>query len=256
MYLLLHISVTKVKLLYRGYIWSLEEFSNGEKKPWVGLDLDCLWIEPNLPNSMDNFVYTVLCTWQRHGLPIMVTRWPLQNKSAILIMQPHCFDRTDVNFLLLSTIAQTYTVTDFLSFNFLWLCRFLQQSLRNKSLQMNDYKIALLCNAYSTNSECFTLPMGVLVETIYGNGNMMIPLPGTNCMASGSITPLPMNLLDSLTVHAKMRYCIVQWYSNLQINQTRDRKKIRPGAHCQSAHPLLLRVLFFHPLCFYSIPVR
>ncbi|NXF20094.1 MED23 polymerase, partial [Rhodinocichla rosea] len=81
---------------------------------------------------------------------------------------------------------------------------FLQQSLRNKSLQMNDYKIALLCNAYSTNSECFTLPMGVLVETIYGNGNMRTPLPGTNCMASGSITPLPMNLLDSLTVHAKM----------------------------------------------------
>ncbi|KAM9316933.1 mediator of RNA polymerase II transcription subunit 23 isoform 7-T7 [Gastrophryne carolinensis] len=81
---------------------------------------------------------------------------------------------------------------------------FLQQSLRNKSLQMNDYKIALLCNAYSTNSECFTLPMGVLVETIYGNGNVKISLPGTNCIASGSTTPLPMNLLDSLTVHAKM----------------------------------------------------
>ncbi|XP_078068990.1 mediator of RNA polymerase II transcription subunit 23 isoform X2 [Mustelus asterias] len=81
---------------------------------------------------------------------------------------------------------------------------FLQQSLRNKSLQMNDYKIALLCNAYSTNSECFTLPMGVLVETIYGNGSLRISLPGTNCTASGSITPLPMNLLDSLTVHAKM----------------------------------------------------
>ncbi|TKS76042.1 Mediator of RNA polymerase II transcription subunit 23 [Collichthys lucidus] len=81
---------------------------------------------------------------------------------------------------------------------------FLQQSLRNKSLGMSDYKIALLCNAYSTNSECFTLPMGVLVETIYGNGSMRINLPGTNCMASGSVTPLPMNLLDSLTVHAKM----------------------------------------------------
>ncbi|KAA0709014.1 Mediator of RNA polymerase II transcription subunit 23 [Triplophysa tibetana] len=82
---------------------------------------------------------------------------------------------------------------------------FLQQSLRSKSLPMTDYKIALLCNAYSTNSECFTLPMGVLVETIYGNGSMRITLPGTNCMASGSVTPLPMNLLDSLTVHAKMR---------------------------------------------------
>ena len=71
---------------------------------------------------------------------------------------------------------------------------------------MTDYKIALLCNAYSTNSECFTLPMGVLVETIYGNGTMRISLPGTNCTASGSVTPLPMNLLDSLTVHAKMRW--------------------------------------------------
>uniref|UniRef100_A0AAQ4PAB1 Mediator of RNA polymerase II transcription subunit 23 n=1 Tax=Gasterosteus aculeatus aculeatus TaxID=481459 RepID=A0AAQ4PAB1_GASAC len=81
---------------------------------------------------------------------------------------------------------------------------FLQQSLRNKTLGMSDYKIALLCNAYSTNSDCFTLPMGVLVETIYGNGAMRINLPGTNCMASGSVTPLPMNLLDSLTVHAKM----------------------------------------------------
>ncbi|XP_004083784.2 mediator of RNA polymerase II transcription subunit 23 isoform X2 [Oryzias latipes] len=81
---------------------------------------------------------------------------------------------------------------------------FLQQSLRNKTLGMSDYKIALLCNAYSTNSECFTLPMGVLVETIYGNASVRTSLPGTNCMASGSVTPLPMNLLDSLTVHAKM----------------------------------------------------
>ncbi|MEQ2188391.1 Mediator of RNA polymerase II transcription subunit 23, partial [Goodea atripinnis] len=78
------------------------------------------------------------------------------------------------------------------------------QSLRNKNLVMSDYKIALLCNAYSTNSDCFSLPMGVLVETIYGNGSMRISLPGTSCMASGSVTPLPMNLLDSLTVHAKM----------------------------------------------------
>ncbi|KAM9782861.1 mediator of RNA polymerase II transcription subunit 23 isoform 1-T1 [Neosynchiropus ocellatus] len=81
---------------------------------------------------------------------------------------------------------------------------FLQQSLRIKTLGMSDYKIALLCNAYSTNSECFTLPMGALVETIYGNGSMKINLPGTNCFASGSVTPLPMNLLDSVTVHAKM----------------------------------------------------
>lgn len=108
---------------------------------------------------------------------------------------------------------KTVMVTSWMLFVFFYLInvifsRFLQQSLRNKSLQMNDYKIALLCNAYSTNSECFTLPMGALVETIYGNGIMRVPLPGTSCLASASITPLPMNLLDSLTVHAKMRYVL------------------------------------------------
>lgn len=114
----------------------------------------------------------------------------------------------DIVVLMLECMCIFLLASSYLIYNLSLARRFLQQSLRNKSLQMNDYKIALLCNAYSTNSECFTLPMGVLVETIYGNGNMRISLPGTNCMASGSITPLPMNLLDSLTVHAKMRYSI------------------------------------------------
>lgn len=84
---------------------------------------------------------------------------------------------------------------------------------------MNDYKIALLCNAYSTNSECFTLPMGALVETIYGNGIMRVPLPGTSCLASASVTPLPMNLLDSLTVHAKMR-CVLILYLGIDLKKS------------------------------------
>uniref|UniRef100_A0A8C2FL38 Mediator of RNA polymerase II transcription subunit 23 n=1 Tax=Cyprinus carpio TaxID=7962 RepID=A0A8C2FL38_CYPCA len=45
---------------------------------------------------------------------------------------------------------------------------FLQQSLCNKSLPMTDYKIALLCNAYSTNSECFKLPNVIL----YGQASL------------------------------------------------------------------------------------
>ncbi|XP_061846688.1 mediator of RNA polymerase II transcription subunit 23 isoform X4 [Colius striatus] len=126
----------------------------------------------------------------------------LRLKRSLMMVEP-------VSFCGSISPASSFSLCSFsLRVFLIWSChsikRFLQQSLRNKSLQMNDYKIALLCNAYSTNSECFTLPMGVLVETIYGNGNMRIPLPGTNCMASGSITPLPMNLLDSLTVHAKM----------------------------------------------------
>eukprot|EP00058_Branchiostoma_floridae_P008048 XP_002593536.1 hypothetical protein BRAFLDRAFT_88529 [Branchiostoma floridae] len=84
---------------------------------------------------------------------------------------------------------------------------FLQQSLRGgaKNLPMSDYRIAVLCNAYSTNTEFFALPMGVLVETIYGSGKTTTPLPGPgSVVASGPTAPLPMNLLDSLTVHAKM----------------------------------------------------
>ncbi|CAG9771045.1 unnamed protein product [Ceutorhynchus assimilis] len=69
----------------------------------------------------------------------------------------------------------------------------------NSSLAMgNDYRIALLCNAYSTNQECFSKPMAALVETIQGNtktGTPNCPLP--TC-------PLSMAVLDSLTVHSKM----------------------------------------------------
>ena len=57
----------------------------------------------------------------------------------------------------------------------------------------------------STNNEYFSLPMGILVESIYGNtsqGSTMLP---NNIQASAPISPLRMSLLDSLTVHAKMR---------------------------------------------------
>lgn len=84
---------------------------------------------------------------------------------------------------------------------------FLQQCLMNNSMPMtmtSDFKIALLCNAYSTNQEYFPRPMGILVETIYGNQKTQTAMPGANCMANGPTQPLSMNVLDSLTVHAKM----------------------------------------------------
>ena len=46
--------------------------------------------------------------------------------------------------------------------------------------------------------------MGILVESIYGNGQTTTLLPGS-IVAAAPTTPLRMNLLDSLTVHAKMR---------------------------------------------------
>ncbi|KAK6167600.1 hypothetical protein SNE40_021588 [Patella caerulea] len=80
---------------------------------------------------------------------------------------------------------------------------FLRQTLQLKNLMLNDFKVALLCNAYSTDTNCFSVPMGHLLESIYGNNKTTTLLPG-NVVASSPIKPLSMSLLDSLTVHAKM----------------------------------------------------
>ena len=63
----------------------------------------------------------------------------------------------------------------------------------------------LLTLTDSTNNEIFTVPMSVLVDSIYGDQHNTIPLPG-GIQAAAPTTPLPMTMLDSLTVHAKMRY--------------------------------------------------
>ena len=57
----------------------------------------------------------------------------------------------------------------------------------------------------STNNEIFTVPMSVLVDSIYGDQHNTIPLPG-GIQAAAPTSPLPMTMLDSLTVHAKMRF--------------------------------------------------
>ena len=61
--------------------------------------------------------------------------------------------------------------------------------------------------ADSTNPESFTMPVAVLVDMCCGNGKSTTLLPGpSNTLASGPTVPCPLSLLDSLTVHAKMRY--------------------------------------------------
>lgn len=82
-----------------------------------------------------------------------------------------------------------------------------------------DYRIALLCNAYSTNQEYFARPMGIIIETLFGsqkampNGNPAAPLP---------TVPLSMNILDSLTLHCKMSliHSIVTHVAKLAQNKT------------------------------------
>lgn len=73
----------------------------------------------------------------------------------------------------------------------------------------SDYRIALLCNAYSTNTEFFNRPMQALVDTILGSqkGPQQTPVPpllNNAALANGPTTPLSMFILDSLTVHSKM----------------------------------------------------
>ncbi|CAH1789085.1 unnamed protein product [Owenia fusiformis] len=80
---------------------------------------------------------------------------------------------------------------------------FLETNIKQRVLPMTDFRIALLCNAYSTNSDYFSHPMGILIETIYGTQQNTTMLPG-NIQSSSPTQPLPMRMLDSLTVHAKM----------------------------------------------------
>jgi mediator of RNA polymerase II transcription subunit 23 len=56
--------------------------------------------------------------------------------------------------------------------------------------------------------------MGKLMESIYGDNKHTTLLPG-NIVACAPTQPLPMNLLDSLTVHAKMRYFFLTIIMNL-----------------------------------------
>lgn len=100
--------------------------------------------------------------------------------------------------------------------------RFLQHlvtSSNTPTLIGSDYRIALLCNAYSTNQEFYARPMGIIIETLFGsqkavtNGTPAAPLP---------TVPLSMCILDSLTLHCKMSliHSIVTHVAKLAQNKT------------------------------------
>lgn len=90
----------------------------------------------------------------------------------------------------------------------------------NTSLCMgSDFRIALLCNAYSTNQEYFTKPMAALVDTILGCQKTM---SNTNTATNLPTVPLSMCILDSLTVHSKMSliHAIVSHVAKLAQNKS------------------------------------
>jgi len=67
--------------------------------------------------------------------------------------------------------------------------------------------VATLCNTFSTTSDLFLGPMSALVEAV-GGGPAPPPghasMPGTNCVSALPCPPIHMQVLDSLSVHAKM----------------------------------------------------
>ena len=82
---------------------------------------------------------------------------------------------------------------------------FLKQNLVSNNLHsslFSDYKLSLLCNAYSTNQECFTRPMSFIVEAVQGNQRNFSS--NSSATVNTPTVPLSMSLLDSLTVHTKM----------------------------------------------------
>lgn len=83
-------------------------------------------------------------------------------------------------------------------------------SAQNQSLSIGeDYVVTLLCNAYSTNQEYFSRPMGALIDTILMTNKP--PTQSVQLQPAAAQSPISMVVLDSLTVHSKMSviHCIV-----------------------------------------------
>lgn len=70
----------------------------------------------------------------------------------------------------------------------------------------NDFRLVLVCNAYSTNQEFFARPMNILVEALNGNAKSSTGAPVQSI-------PYSMVVLDSLTVHSKMS--LIHGYVNV-----------------------------------------
>jgi len=70
-----------------------------------------------------------------------------------------------------------------------------------------NYLVPLLCNSFSTTTDLFQAPMQALVDAVGGSlgqpGGTAV-MPGVHVSAALPVEPLPMALLDSLSVHSKM----------------------------------------------------
>ncbi|XP_075165990.1 mediator complex subunit 23 [Haematobia irritans] len=95
----------------------------------------------------------------------------------------------------------------------------------------NDFRIVLVCNAYSTNQEYFTRPMNILVEALTGNAKTATGAP---------IQPVPFSMvvLDSLTVHSKMS--LIHGFVSQMIKQAQSKTSVPTPALVETYARLLV----------------
>lgn len=85
-----------------------------------------------------------------------------------------------------------------------------------KSVRM-DFKVAILCNTFSTAQDFFQVVLSDLLKVISGGSSMLntssegslssyetIPMAGSSMVAYAATQPLSMEILDMMSVHAKM----------------------------------------------------
>jgi len=68
-------------------------------------------------------------------------------------------------------------------------------------LGIDDYRLALLINVFSPSQD-YPLPLTQMIKCLNGEGQ--IDLPGLRCQAAARVQPLPVAMLDSMTISGKM----------------------------------------------------
>ena len=98
---------------------------------------------------------------------------------------------------------------------------YLQSLSKNEDFDVNtslkeDYKVPLLCNTFSTAQDYFQVLISDLIKSIAGGnvlnvGNQIdqtnlqtIEMAGSNVQAYAPTVPMSMEILDQMSVHAKM----------------------------------------------------
>ncbi|ODN05213.1 Mediator of RNA polymerase II transcription subunit 23 [Orchesella cincta] len=146
------------------------------------------------------------------------------------ITKPYCVSQMAATCIWIHILKKAQTENQF-------LCRPLPTALKKQyeylqsiavqnstqpSLNVCDFRVALLANAFSTNSELFSRPMGALVEAMHGSTSSSVS-------SQISVAPLSVQILDSLTVHTKMSLIHNIVTHIMKISTTKSGQNLNPA---------------------------